>query len=147
MVIADNLAAHKVDGVRHAIEAAGATLRFLPPYSPDFNPIELSFAKLAIVRKARCRSIDTGRSSVRVCRASPPPNAATRPSLRLHGRQSVMKNALWQRDGSGSPRGGRADEASVDGDELPEFVEPVLHEDDLLLVGPCARVLRERQKP
>ena len=60
MVIADNLAAHKVDGVRHAIEAAGATLRFLPPYSPDFNPIELSFAKLkAIVRKARCRSIDT----------------------------------------------------------------------------------------
>ena len=60
MVIADNLAAHKVDGVRDAIEAAGATLRFLPPYSPDFNPIELSFAKLkAIVRKARCRSIDT----------------------------------------------------------------------------------------
>ena len=60
MVIADNLAAHKVDGVRHAIEAAGATLRFLPPYSPDVNPIELSFAKLkAIVRKARCRSIDT----------------------------------------------------------------------------------------
>ena len=42
MVIADNLAAHKVDGVRHASEAAGATLRFLPPYSPDFNPIELS---------------------------------------------------------------------------------------------------------
>ena len=60
IVIADNLAAHKVDGVRHAIEAVGATLRFLPPYSPDFNPIELSFAKLkAIVRKARCRSIDT----------------------------------------------------------------------------------------
>ena len=59
IVIADNLAAHKVDGVRHAIEAVGATLRFLPPYSPDFNPIELSFAKLkAIVRKARCRSID-----------------------------------------------------------------------------------------
>ena len=60
IVIADNLAAHKVDGVRHAIEAVGATLRFLPPYSPDFNPIELCFAKLkAIVRKARCRSIDT----------------------------------------------------------------------------------------
>ena len=60
MVIADNLAAHKVDGVRHAIEAAGVTLRFLPPYSPDFNPIELSFAKLkAIVRQARCRSLDT----------------------------------------------------------------------------------------
>ena len=60
IVIADNLAAHKVDGVRPAIEAAGATLRFLPPYSPDFNPIELCFAKLkTIVRTARCRSIDT----------------------------------------------------------------------------------------
>ena len=60
IVIVDNLAAHKVDGVRPAIEGAGATLRFLPPYSPDFNPIELCFAKLkAIVRKARCRSIDT----------------------------------------------------------------------------------------
>ena len=60
MVMADNLAAHKVDGVRHAIEAAGATRRFLPPYSPDFNPIELSFATLkAIVRQARCRSLDT----------------------------------------------------------------------------------------
>ena len=54
------VAAHKVDGVRPAIEAAGATLRFLPPYSPDFNPIELCFAKLkTIVRTARCRSIDT----------------------------------------------------------------------------------------
>ena len=60
IVIADNLAAHKVDGVQAAIEAADATLRFLPPYSPDFNPIELCFAKLkAIVRTARCRSIDT----------------------------------------------------------------------------------------
>ena len=77
MVIAEPRA-HTVDGGRHAI-AAGATLRFLPPYSPDFNPIELSFAKLkAIVRKARCRSIArSGRSSVRVCRASPPPNVAT----------------------------------------------------------------------
>lgn len=60
IVIADNLAAHKVTGVREAIEAAGATLRYLPPYSPDFNPIELCFAKLkTIVRAARCRSIDT----------------------------------------------------------------------------------------
>ena len=60
IVIADNLSAHKVDGVRAAIEAAGAALWFLPPYSPDFNPIELCFAKLkAILRAARCRSIDT----------------------------------------------------------------------------------------
>ena len=60
IVIADNLPAHKVAGVRDAIEAAGAALWFLPPYSPDCNPIELCFAKLkAILRAARCRSIDT----------------------------------------------------------------------------------------
>lgn len=60
IVIADNLAAHHVEGVQQLIEAAGATLRYLPPYSPDLNPIELSFAKLkAIVRAARCRSIET----------------------------------------------------------------------------------------
>ena len=50
IVIMDNLPAHKVHGVRQAIEAAGASLRYLPPYSPDFNPIEMAFAKL----KARC---------------------------------------------------------------------------------------------
>ena len=60
IVIADNLRAHKVGGVRHAIECAHATLWYLPPYSPDLNPIELCFAKLkAIVRAARCRHIDT----------------------------------------------------------------------------------------
>ena len=60
MVIADNLSAHKVAGVRRAIEQAGATLCYLPPYSPDLNPIELCFAKLkTIVRAARCRNIET----------------------------------------------------------------------------------------
>ena len=60
IVIADNLAAHHVDGIQLAIEAAGATLRYLPAYSPDLNPIELCFAKLkTLVRAARCRSIDT----------------------------------------------------------------------------------------
>ncbi len=60
IVIADNLGAHKVAGARRAIEAAGATLIFLPAYSPDLNPIELAFAKLkAIVRRARCRTIPT----------------------------------------------------------------------------------------
>lgn len=59
-VIADNLSAHKVAGVRRAIERAGASLWYLPPYSPDLNPIELCFAKLkAIVRAARCRNIET----------------------------------------------------------------------------------------
>lgn len=55
----DNLAAHKVEGVREAIEAAGATLAYLPPYSPDLNPIEQFFAKLkALLRKAAERSVD-----------------------------------------------------------------------------------------
>jgi transposase len=60
VVVADNLPAHHVEGIQSLIAAAGATLRYLPPYSPDFNPIELCFAKLkALVRTARCRSIDT----------------------------------------------------------------------------------------
>jgi transposase len=59
VVVLDNLAVHKQPAVRHAIEAVGAQLRFLPPYSPDFNPIELAFAKLkAFLRAARPRSFD-----------------------------------------------------------------------------------------
>ena len=59
LVIMDNLPAHRRAGVRVAIEAAGARLRFLPPYSPDFNPIENAFAKLkALLRKAATRTID-----------------------------------------------------------------------------------------
>ena len=46
IVVMDNLPAHKVAGIRQAIEAAGATLLYLPPYSPDCNPIEMAFAKL-----------------------------------------------------------------------------------------------------
>jgi transposase len=54
----DNLSAHKVAGVRTLIEATGARLVYLPPYSPDFNPIEQLFAKLkALLRKAAERSI------------------------------------------------------------------------------------------
>jgi transposase len=59
MVIMDTLSAHKVDGIRQAIEGAGARLCYLPPYSPDFNPIEQAFAKLkALLRKAAERTID-----------------------------------------------------------------------------------------
>lgn len=46
IVIMDRLPAHKVPGVREAIEARGAMLRYLPQYSPDLNPIEMSFSKL-----------------------------------------------------------------------------------------------------
>jgi transposase len=58
IVVMDNLAAHKNDEVRSIIEAAGAQLCYLPPYSPDLNPIELAFAKLkAHLRKTAERSI------------------------------------------------------------------------------------------
>jgi transposase len=59
VVVLDNLAVHKQPAVRAAIEQVGAHLRFLPPYSPDFNPIELAFAKLkAFLRAARPRTFD-----------------------------------------------------------------------------------------
>ena len=59
VVVLDNLAMHKQPEVQAAIEAVGARLRFLPPYSPDFNPIELAFAKLkAFMRAARPRNFD-----------------------------------------------------------------------------------------
>ena len=60
IVVMDNLPAHKVKGVREGIEAAGARLLYLPPYSPDFNPIEKAFSKLkAILRKTAARTIDS----------------------------------------------------------------------------------------
>ena len=59
IVVMDNLAAHKRAEVGLAIEAAGARLLYLPPYSPDLNPIEMAFAKLkAALRKAAARSIE-----------------------------------------------------------------------------------------
>ena len=58
-VIMDNLLAHKVAGIRTAIEAAGANLLYLPPYSPDFNHIEMAFSKLkALLKKAAARNVD-----------------------------------------------------------------------------------------
>ena len=66
VVILDNLAAHKVAGVRRAIESCGAELLYLPPYSPDLNPIEQAFAKLkALLRKAAERSVESLWTTVR----------------------------------------------------------------------------------
>ena len=60
IVILDNLSTHKVAGVKEAIATAGASLLYLPPYSPDLNPIEKLFAKLkALLRKAAKRSIES----------------------------------------------------------------------------------------
>ena len=64
-VIMDNLSSHKRVGVREAIEAAGARLVYLPPYSPDLNPIELAFAKLkALLRKAAARTVEDLESAI-----------------------------------------------------------------------------------
>ena len=58
VVVMDNLPAHKPAAVQHAIERVGAELRFLPPYSPDFNPIEMAFAKIkALLKKTAARSV------------------------------------------------------------------------------------------
>ena len=60
IVVMDNLSSHKVAGVKKAIESVGARLVYLPPYSPDFNPIENVFSKLkTLVRKAKLRTRET----------------------------------------------------------------------------------------
>jgi transposase len=60
IVMMDNLLVHKTPGVRDAIEGAGATLEYLPPYSPDLNPIEMAFSKLKTwLRKLARRSVAT----------------------------------------------------------------------------------------
>lgn len=59
IVVMDNLPAHKLEAVRQAIENVGAELRFLPPYSPDFNPIEMAFSKFkAFLKKTAARTKD-----------------------------------------------------------------------------------------
>ena len=58
IVVMDNLSSHKARCVVEAIEAVGAEVWYLPPYSPDFNPIEMAFSKLkALLRKAAARTI------------------------------------------------------------------------------------------
>ena len=59
LVVLDNLSSHKVAGVRQAVEARGASLLYLPPYSPDLNPIEQVFSKLKrLLRTAAARTVD-----------------------------------------------------------------------------------------
>jgi transposase len=75
-VVLDNLAAHKVDGVRQALAAVGASLLYLPPYSPDLNPIEQLFAKLkALLRKAAARTKDELWQTIGRLLATVPPSA------------------------------------------------------------------------
>lgn len=68
IVVMDNLTSHQVDGVRQAIKDVGAFLLYLPPYSPDLNPIEQLFAKLkALLRKAAARTLDQLWDAVASC--------------------------------------------------------------------------------
>lgn len=60
IVVMDNLSSHKVNGVREAIEARGAEVWYLPPYSPDLNPIEMMWSKVKhLIRKAKARCEET----------------------------------------------------------------------------------------
>ena len=79
VVVLDNLAAHKVQGVREAIAAAGAAILYLPPYSPDLNPIEQLFAKLkALLRQAAARTQDALWQTIgRRLAAAPPAECAS----------------------------------------------------------------------
>jgi transposase len=71
IVVIDNLPAHKVEGVRAAVAARGALLLYLPPYSPDLNPIELAFAKLkTLLRKAAARTRDSLWDAIGGCLAA-----------------------------------------------------------------------------
>jgi transposase len=89
IVVMDNLPAHKVAGVQAAIEAAGASLLFLPPYSPGFNPIEMAFSKLkAHVRKAAARTVETLDAAV----------AAALKTFRPHQCENFFAHAGYDRD-------------------------------------------------
>jgi transposase len=78
IVIMDNLSSHKGPRARQLVESAGATLLFLPPYSPDFNPIENAFSKLkALLRKAAERTVDGLWSAIgRIVATFSPPECA-----------------------------------------------------------------------
>ena len=65
IVVMDNLSSHKAAAVRQAIRSAGAKLIFLPPYSPDLNPIEQAFSQLkTLLRKENARTLDTTTSCI-----------------------------------------------------------------------------------
>lgn len=78
VVIMDNLAAHKVVGVRERIEAAGAQLLYLPPYSPDFNPIEKCWSKIKqLLRSAKARTREVLEAAVAEALAAITPQNAS----------------------------------------------------------------------
>ncbi len=82
VVVMDNLSAHKVDGVRERIEVCGASLLYLPPYSPDLNPIEKAWSKLKTgLRAAGARTLQTLEQSIE----------ALLPSISAHDAQAWFR--------------------------------------------------------
>lgn len=75
IVVMDNLSSYKIAGVQEAIEAAGTQLRYLPPYGPDYNPIEPIFAKFKILLRKTARRRRSGLSAI-VCSITSPPRHA-----------------------------------------------------------------------
>jgi hypothetical protein len=103
VVVTDNLPADKVAGIKQALQAAGASLLYLPPYSPDLNPIEQAFAKLkALLRKVECRTRDAVWNTIgALLDAFTPPNAATiSPIAATRPRDSKSSSS---RDGTSLP--------------------------------------------
>lgn len=79
VVVMDNLSSHKVTGIRELIEARGATLLYLPAYSPDLNPIEMLFAKLKhLLRTASARTINALWDTLGLCLERFPPEECAR---------------------------------------------------------------------
>ena len=102
VVVLDNLAVHKQPEVRAAIEAAGARLRFLPPYSPDFNPIEQAFAKL----KAFLRAASGRATLIRSTRWSRSRSSSSRPAecRELHPTLRLSRSLYSYENCSYTPR-------------------------------------------
>ena len=96
VVILDNLSVQRIPAARQAIEAAGCQLRFLPAYSPDFNPIELIFSQLKIqLRTMAARTVETlmtaiGEGLNAVTAATPAPASATRAMQPWQPKWSVL---------------------------------------------------------
>src|SRR5215510_12132171 len=96
IVIMDNVSVHKVAGVREAIEARRATLRYLPPYSPDLNPIEKFFSKLkSVLRKAAARSLESLWAVIGSCLADfPAPECAAYLASTGYGHSILARQVL-----------------------------------------------------
>ena len=105
VVVCDNLSSHKVAGVREAVEACGATLLYLPPYSPDLNPIERAFSKLKrLLRSAAARTVNALWSTVSRLLAHLKPDKCAR-YIRHSARHTHADNGLRTASRTVSPRG------------------------------------------